>query len=161
LAPALHAGVAQATQLRLSGRRAGIFLLVAIRDHPIAAEAMGIHAGYCKSAALGISAMYAGVAGALAAIALQFVAPDLYGIFLSFGFLVGVAVGGFATLSGALYGAVFLQVLLAAVGATAGALQTSNVFLIYGITLILVVHFMPGGVASVIGKLRGRIPVQP
>jgi branched-chain amino acid transport system permease protein len=131
--------------------------LVAIRDHPIAAEATGIHAGYYKSAALGISAMYAGIAGALAAVALQYVAPGLYGIFLSFGFLVGVAVGGFATLSGALYGAVFLQILLAAVGATAGALHTSNVFLIYGITLILVVHFMPGGVASLIERARARL----
>jgi len=131
--------------------------LVAIRDHPIAAEATGIHAGYYKSAALGISAMYAGIAGALAAVALQYVAPGLYGIFLSFGFLVGVAVGGFATLSGALYGAVFLQILLAAVGATAGALHTSNVFLIYGIALILVVHFMPGGVASLIERARARL----
>lgn len=135
--------------------------IVAIRDHPIAAEVMGIHAGYYRSAALGISAMYAGIAGALAAISLQYVAPGLYGIFLSFGFLVGVAVGGFATLSGALYGAVFLQILLAAAGATAGALHTSNVFLIYGITLILVVHFMPGGVASIVGKLHGRNPGSP
>jgi len=131
--------------------------IVAIRDQPIAAAAMGIHADYYKSAALGISAMFTGIAGALAAIALQYVAPGLYGIFLSFGFLVGVAVGGLATLSGALYGAVFLQVILAAVGATAGALQTSNAYLIYGIVLILVVHFMPGGVASVVQNLRGRL----
>ena len=131
--------------------------IVAIRDHPTAATTSGIHAGFYKSAALGISAMYAGIAGALAAVALQYVAPDLYGISLSFGFLVGVAVGGFATLSGALYGAVFLQVLLAAVGATAGALQTSNAFLIYGIALILVVHFMPGGVASVVERARARL----
>jgi branched-chain amino acid transport system permease protein len=131
--------------------------IVAIRDDPTAAVAMGVHADYYKSAALGISAMYTGVAGALAAIALQYVAPGLYDLFLSFGFLVGAAVGGLATLSGALYGAVFLQLMLALVGATAGALQTSNVFLIYGVVLILVVHFMPGGVASVVRRLHARL----
>lgn len=144
-----------ATAANLLGGRIGR-AIVAIRDQPTAAVAMGIHADHYKSAALGISAMYTGIAGALAAIALQYVAPGLYELFLSFGFLVGVAVGGLATLSGALYGAVFLQLMLAAVGATAGALQTSNVFLIYGIVLILVVHFMPGGVASLGRDLRAR-----
>jgi len=128
--------------------------LVAIRDHPAAASAMGVHAGFYKAAALGISAMYAGIAGALAAVALQYVAPGLYGAFLSFGLLAGIAVGGFATLSGALYGAAFLQLILAVVGATAGALQTSNVFLIYGVVLILVMVFMPGGIAGLLHRPR-------
>ena len=124
--------------------------LVAIRDEPTAASAMGIDTAYYKIAALGISAMFTGIAGALAAVALQYVAPGLFGAFLSFGFLVGVAVGGFASLSGAVYGALFLQLMQAVVGAAAGALNTSNVFLIYGAALILVIHFLPGGVASLV-----------
>jgi branched-chain amino acid transport system permease protein len=130
--------------------------IVAIRDNPIAASAAGIHVAYYRTATLGISAMFTGIAGALAAVALQYVAPDLYGAFLSFGFLVGVAFGGLASLSGAIYGAIFLQAMLAVVGVTAGALHTSNVFLIYGVVLILVIHFMPGGVASVLPRLRQR-----
>ncbi|MEO8143206.1 MAG: branched-chain amino acid ABC transporter permease [Betaproteobacteria bacterium] len=127
--------------------------IIAIRDSPIAAEAAGIDAAYYKSAAFGISAMYVGIAGALAAIALQYVAPGLFGVFLSFGFLIGVAVGGFGSLSGAIYGAVFLQLIFAFVGSTAQTLHTSNGFLIYGLTLILVIRFIPGGIASVMKRL--------
>ena len=57
--------------------------LVAIRDHPIAAAAMGIDTALYKSLAFGVSAMYTGVAGALGAIAVQFVAPDSFAVFLS------------------------------------------------------------------------------
>jgi branched-chain amino acid transport system permease protein len=120
----------------------------AIRDDPIAAEAMGIHGAVYKTAALGVSALFTGIAGALAAISLQYVAPTLYGPFLSFGFLVGAAVGGIATLSGAIYGALFLQLIFAVVGFTASTVQTGQVFLIYGIVLILVIHLLPGGLAS-------------
>ena len=126
--------------------------IIAIRDNPVAAEAAGIDAAYYKSAAFGISAMYVGIAGALAAIALQYVAPGLFGVFLSLGFLIGVAVGGLASLSGAIYGAVFLHLIFAFAGSTARSLHTPNVFLIYGIVLILVIHFLPGGVASVVKR---------
>jgi len=128
--------------------------IVAIRDNPIAAEASGIHAAWYKTAAFGISAMFTGIAGALAALVLQYVAPGLFGIFLSFGFLIGVAIGGFATLSGAIYGAVFLQLIFLVVGATARSMNTSNAFLIYGVILILVMRFMPGGVASLVERVR-------
>jgi len=39
----------------------------------------------------------------------QFVAPDSFNVFLSISFLVGVVVGGLASISGALYGALFIQ----------------------------------------------------
>src|SRR5258706_3587265 len=57
--------------------------LVAIREPHIAAEAMGVHGALYKSAAFGVSAMYTGIAGALGAIAVQFVAPGSFSIFLS------------------------------------------------------------------------------
>jgi len=130
--------------------------IVALRDDPVAAEASGIHAGLYKPAALGVSAMFTGIAGGLAATALQYVAPGLFGIFLSFGFLIGAMIGGIATLAGALYGALFLQLIFAAVGATARSLQTGQVFTLYGIALILVVLFMPGGVAGLVTRLAAR-----
>ena len=52
--------------------------LIAIRDHPIAARAMGINVSLYKSLTFGVSALYTGVAGALGAIAIQFVAPDSF-----------------------------------------------------------------------------------
>jgi branched-chain amino acid transport system permease protein len=56
-----------------------------------------------------VSAFYTGVAGALGAIAIQFVAPDSFSIFLSITLVVGVVVGGLASISGALFGALFIQ----------------------------------------------------
>jgi branched-chain amino acid transport system permease protein len=56
--------------------------MVAIRDHPLAASAMGIDIAMYKSLTFGVSAMYTGVGGALGAIAVQFVAPDSFTAFL-------------------------------------------------------------------------------
>jgi branched-chain amino acid transport system permease protein len=72
--------------------------MLAIRDHPIAAEAMGVNSALYKSLTFGVSAMYTGIAGALGAIAVQFVAPDSFSIFLSLSLLVGVVIGGLASI---------------------------------------------------------------
>ena len=55
--------------------------LMAIRDHAIAARAMGINSALYKSMAFGISACYTGIAGALGAIVIEFVAPDSFTFF--------------------------------------------------------------------------------
>ena len=60
--------------------------IMAIRDHPIAAAAMGINAPLYKTLTFGVSALYTGVAGALGALAVQFVAPDSFSLFLSISF---------------------------------------------------------------------------
>jgi branched-chain amino acid transport system permease protein len=124
----------------------------AIRDHALAAQAMGIDAVACKSAIFGISAMLAGIAGALAALSIRYVAPDMFGVFLSFGLLIGIAVGGIATLSGAIYGAIVLQVIFLAVGATAQSLHTWNLQLIYGLFLIGFLWLNPRGVAGLVER---------
>lgn len=126
--------------------------IVAIRDHPVAAQAMGINVVLYKSATFGISAMYTGMAGALAALALRYVAPDLFGVFLSLGFLIGIAVGGIASLSGAIYGAIFLQVLFFVVGVAARSLHTPHVYAVYGVVLILFLYFLPDGVAGLVAR---------
>ncbi len=68
--------------------------LVAIRDQPIAAEAMGVNAALYKTTCFGVSALYAGVAGGLSALAVGFVSPESFGLALSLAFLVGIVVGG-------------------------------------------------------------------
>ena len=138
----------------LLGGRIGRAVL-AIRDHPLAAQAFGIDTTLYKSAVFGISAMYAGVAGALSALSIQYVAPGIYGVFLSFGLLAGIALGGIGSLSGALYGAFFLQGIQMLSGATAHSLGTAHVYAIYGAVLLLVVYAMPGGIA---GLLHRRHP---
>ncbi len=130
---------------------------IAIRDHPLAAQAMGIDTVFYKAAIFGISTMLVGTAGALAALAIRYVGPGMFGIFLSFGLLIGIAVGGIATLSGAIYGAIFLQLIFVVVGASAQALHTWNIYLIYGLALILVLGFNPHGVAGLVDRAWGSM----
>ena len=123
--------------------------LMAIRDHHLAAESMGVHNALYKSLAFGVSALYTGVAGALGAIAVQFVAPDSFNIFLSIMLLVGIVVGGLASISGALYGALFIQF----VPNIADEISKAAPWAIFGIFMIGFVYLMPTGVACAV-RLR-------
>jgi len=127
--------------------------MIAIRDQPIAAEAMGINSAVIKTSTFGVSAFYTGVAGALSAIVVQFVSPDSYDFFLSITLLVGIAVGGFATISGAIYGALFILL----VPNFAGELSKSAPWAIYGVLLILVMYFLPTGFAGFVRMIGQRL----
>ncbi len=123
--------------------------IVAIRDNHIAAETMGINSALYKSVVFGVSAAYTGVAGALSAIAIAFVAPDSFDIFLSFTLLTGVVIGGLATISGAIFGALFVQF----VPNWAQDISKAAPWAIFGIFLIVFMYVMPHGIA---GFLRLR-----
>jgi len=126
--------------------------MVAVRDQPIAAQAMGVNTAMVKSMTFGVSAMYTGIAGALGAIAVQFVAPDSFTVFLSITLVVGVVIGGLASISGAIYGALFIQF----VPNVADQLSKAAPWAIYGIFLIVFMFVMPTGVAGFIRMLRAR-----
>jgi branched-chain amino acid transport system permease protein len=123
--------------------------MVAIRDNPIAAEAMGIDIALYKSLTFGVSAMFTGIGGALGAIAVQFVSPDSFNVFLSIAFLVGIVVGGLGTLQGAVYGALFIQF----VPNVADRISRSAPWAIYGIMVILFMYLAPGGVAGFVHRI--------
>jgi branched-chain amino acid transport system permease protein len=127
--------------------------LMAIRDQHIAAEAMGINTAMVKSLAFGVSAMYTGVAGALGAIAIQFVAPDSFNIFLSIVLLIGIVIGGLASISGAIYGALFIQF----VPNVADEISKAAPWAIFGIFLIGFVYLMPMGVAGAVRMAVARL----
>jgi branched-chain amino acid transport system permease protein len=129
--------------------------IVAIRDHPLAASAMGIDTAMYKSLTFGVSAMYTGVGGALGAIAVQFVAPDSFTAFLSIAFLVGIVVGGLATVEGAIFGAIFIQF----VPNVADQVSKAAPWAIYGIVLIAFMFLMPGGVSGALRNVWRRIHV--
>jgi branched-chain amino acid transport system permease protein len=127
--------------------------IVAIRDHPTAAETMGVNSALYKSATFGISALFTGVAGSLGAIVVHFVAPDSFTVFLSISFLVGVVVGGLASISGAIYGGLFIQF----VPNFADEISKAAPWAIYGIFLIAAMFLMPTGVSGFINSLWWRI----
>ena len=126
--------------------------MVAIRDQPIAAQAMGVNTSLVKSLTFGVSALYTGAAGALGAIAVQFVAPDSFSIFLSITLLVGVVIGGLASISGAFFGAVFIQF----IPNIADQISKAAPWAIYGIFLIAFMYAMPTGVAGFLRLARAR-----
>ena len=127
--------------------------LMAIRDQHVAAEAMGINNAIYKSLTFGVSALYTGVAGALGAITIQFVAPDSFNIFVSILFLVGIVIGGLASIPGAIYGAIFIQF----VPNIADELSKAAPWAIFGVFMIGFVFVMPFGIHGAIMMLLARL----
>jgi branched-chain amino acid transport system permease protein len=126
--------------------------IVAIRDNPTAAQAMGINTPLYKSLTFGVSAGYTGVAGALSALTIAFVAPDTFNVFLSITFLVGIVIGGLASISGAILGGFFIQF----VPNWAQDISKAAPWAIYGVFLILTMYVMPFGIAGTVRLLMAR-----
>ena len=124
----------------------------AIRDHAMAAEAMGVDNAHYKSMSFGISAAFTGVGGALSAIAVQFVSPDSFTLFLSISLLVGIVVGGVGTLWGALFGAAFIMF----VPSLAEQVSKAAPWAVYGVVLIAIMFAMPGGVVGLLRNVAAR-----
>jgi branched-chain amino acid transport system permease protein len=127
--------------------------MMAIRDNPIAARSMGINTGLYKSLTFGVSALYTGVAGALGAIVVQFVAPDSFTFVLSIGLFVGLVVGGVGWLPGALFGGAFVLFVPNVAESVSKGLSGA----IYGAILILVIYVMPSGVAGLFVAARNLL----
>ncbi|HEV3346652.1 MAG TPA: branched-chain amino acid ABC transporter permease [Methylomirabilota bacterium] len=118
--------------------------IVAIRDNHIAAEAMGVNNALYKSVTFGVSAAYTGIAGALSAIVVAYVAPDSFDVFLSITLLTGIVIGGFGTISGPIYGALFIQF----VPNWAQDISKAAPWAIFGLFLIGFMYVMPRGIAG-------------
>ena len=131
----------------------------AVRDSELAAASSGVNLATYKTLAFGISAFYAGVAGALLAIATTFVNPDTFPITLSIFLLVGVVVGGLGSLWPLVFGAIFIQFLPLWAQEVSKAQGAPAV--VYGVILILLMILLPGGAAGLIRRASGagsRLP---
>jgi branched-chain amino acid transport system permease protein len=131
--------------------------MIAIRDNHIAAEVMGVNSALVKSGTFGVSAAYTGVAGALSAVAIAFVAPDSFNVFLSITFLIGIVIGGLASVWGNVFGALFVQF----VPNWAQDISKAAPWAIFGIFLIGFMYTMPYGIAGAIRRLWIRWSVSP
>jgi len=124
--------------------------IMAIRDQPIAAGALGVNLAWVKTLTFGLSAAYTGIAGALGAVVIAFVAPDSFTSFLSISLLVGVVVGGLGTIWGAFFGAAFIQF----VPNIADDISKSAPWAVYGAILIVLIYVAPGGIMGAFKKLK-------
>lgn len=119
--------------------------LRAIRDSELAAAASGVNRAKYKVLAFGVSAAFAGVAGALFAINVAYVAPDTFPIQLSLYLLVGAVVGFFGSIWGAAFGALVIQFLPDIVGLIpqVDTKQAGPTTLFFGIVLVVLMLVLP------------------
>ncbi len=126
--------------------------MMALRDHPMAAASLGIDVGRQKALTFAISALYTGVAGALAALRMDFVAPDSFALGFSLLLLIGLVVGGAGSIWGAVIGGLLIQFLPAA----AALVSADLTYAVYGAMLILVLWLAPQGLAGLAARLLAR-----
>jgi branched-chain amino acid transport system permease protein len=143
----------------------------AIRDRDIAAEAMGVPLGRYKAIAFGISSFYAGIAGAMIASVLAHIEPGSYNLLMSVRFIAMILIGGLATISGSIMGAMFVVLLprfvqdlgpyipLVGRGGLLTAFQLEQI--LYGLFIILFVLVEPRGLYGLWVRVRNYFKAWP
>lgn len=124
---------------------------IALRESEIAAQTIGVDLAKYKTIAFAVSAFYTGVAGGLFAYLITFLSPDAFTIELSIDFIAMIVIGGMGSILGSIIGAVILtgmqQVL-------AGLLDLQ--ILIFGLSLIVFMIFMPKGIVGMLYDLKAK-----
>jgi branched-chain amino acid transport system permease protein len=141
----LVAGIALAVYLLLDNllRSPVGDTLRAIREDEVSAASLGVNRALWKAFAFGVGAAIAGLAGVFYPGFVGTLVPDAFNIVESFTMLAMVVVGGMGTMVGPVIGAIVLT-FLPEVLRGVGELR----LMIYGVTLTLVVLFMPGGIVQ-------------
>lgn len=149
LAFAVAGAVAYSNVLRSRAGRA----FAAVRENPRAAEIMGINLFRTKLSAFAFATFYAGVAGALMAWYLEFVAIQAFNLFISIQLLALVIIGGLGTLAGAILGAVFivlvpevLDAIVLQLGFDAGQMAPARLG-VFGLLVVVFLLYEPHGLA--------------
>ncbi|MGW0032766.1 urea ABC transporter permease subunit UrtC [Streptomyces sp. NPDC003314] len=127
-------------------------LLVAVRDAEERARFLGYDPALVKLVAYVGAAGAAGLAGALFVPAVGIISPALIGVVPSIGFVIGAAVGGRASLVGAVLGAIAVAW---AQSSLSDAFPAAWTYL-QGLLFVVAVGFLPGGLASLASVVRGR-----
>ncbi|KJC55907.1 ABC transporter permease [Bradyrhizobium sp. LTSPM299] len=140
---AIGIGIYTASVNLLNSRSGRAFM--AIRDNEIAASAMGVDVALYKTLAFGVSAGITGVAGALGAIAVQFVAPDSFTITLAIQLFLGMVVGGVGWLPGSIVGAAFIIFVPNIAEDVSKGLSGA----VFGVMLFLVIFLVPHGARQI------------
>jgi len=124
---------------------------IALRESEIAAQTIGVDLAKYKTIAFAISAFYTGVAGGLFAYLITFLSPDAFTIELSIDFIAMIVIGGMGSILGSIIGAVILTGIQQVF---AGLLDLQ--VLIFGLSLIIFMIFMPRGIVGMLTDLREK-----
>ena len=117
--------------------------LTMLRESEMAAGCTGIHVARYKVVAFALSAFYTAVAGGLYANLVRYINPESFNVNMSIMFLAMIVIGGMGSVGGALLGAAFYVIVPEALRGFKDAPG-----LIFGLSLMLVVILLPGGLAS-------------
>ncbi|MFA5843541.1 MAG: branched-chain amino acid ABC transporter permease [Coriobacteriia bacterium] len=135
----------------------------AIHGSELGAQACGVDVVRVKTQAFTLSAVLAGLGGALYAQLVGFVSPSSFTLELSILLVAMVVLGGTCSLVGPIAAAVVLS-LLPYLDALVPGLPRSAVAVlqdwetdIYGLTIILVMLFLPGGMAGAARRLMAAV----
>jgi len=144
---------------------------VAIRDHDISAEVMGVEVFRFKLLSFGVSSFYVGVAGSLLAYQARIISPENFPLSLAIDQLGMIIVGGLGSVLGSILGAVFLTVLTELLRLATGALSGTFPALIqlfaplklgvFGLTIVLFLIFEPDGLAAGWRRVRNYFRLYP
>jgi branched-chain amino acid transport system permease protein len=132
--------------------------LIAIRDQDIAAEVIGVHVARYKVLAFAVSAGMAGLAGALIASYRNIVTWERFTIDVSIIYVAFIIVGGLGSVSGAVYGTLFLSWLRAYIDKVGPEFQGSSLafiakdlpaiqLAIFGVVIVAILLIEPRGLA--------------
>ncbi|ACY96349.1 inner-membrane translocator [Thermomonospora curvata DSM 43183] len=145
-----------------------------IRDHETAAGVMGVPVARYRAGVFVLSSMYGGLAGVLLALTFQQTVPSYFDMLRSLDYLAMIVIGGLGSVGGAVIGAAFVSLLPEVLGRYSEALplvaapgsggfspaEASRV--LYGIAVVAVVLFLPGGLLGLAARARralsGRLP---
>ena len=148
-----------AVEVYLERSRVG-YQLAGVREDEDAAEALGIPTRKLKVAAVALSAALTSVGGSLWAQYVGFVDPTyVFSVDLSVRFALNAIIGGMGTALGPFLGSVLITSLETYLRATFAGVKagfTGIYLIIYGTALILVVRFVPEGLAGIATRIRMR-----
>jgi len=138
----------------------------AVRDRDIAAGVMGVNLARTKLVAFTTSSFYAGVAGSLLFVANGHFSPEQFNLLMSVQFIAMVLIGGAATISGAIMGAMLIAMLPRITTELPGlfsfisssAAEHPNIFevekVLYGVLIIAFLLFEPRGLFGIWLRLK-------
>ena len=142
---------------------------LAIREHDVAAAAIGVNITYYKLLAFGVSSFMIGLGGALDAYFVRFVSADTYTLDLAIGYVAMIIIGGLGSLPGSVIGAfvyTLLPVVVENIGGSlpqtggAGSFIVQNEFYIesaiYGALVLVFLYKQPRGIAGLAKQLTVR-----
>jgi len=148
-----------AVQVYLERSRVG-YQLAGVREDEDAAEALGIATRRLKVAAITLSAALTSIGGSLWAQYVGFVDPTyVFSVDLSVRFALNTIIGGMGTALGPFLGSILITSLETYLRATFAGVKagfTGIYLIIYGTALILVVRFVPEGLAGITTRMRLR-----